>query len=132
MIVLSRVLPLLAAAAVAADTPASPRPVGDDDIRAVFAGRAACPPQPWPVGVGPHEFLSDGTYRRRRDLASAHGRYAIADGRICVTLADSPRADFCLAVLGAGDRYLFRLDDDPPAASTHAPVAVEPCPLPDG
>jgi hypothetical protein len=130
MILLARLVPLVAAIAVAADTPAAPALLADDDIRAAFVGKAACPPQPWGVGLGPHEFAADGSYRRARDIASAFGRYTIADGRICVTLMDSERPDFCLAVLRDSGRYLFRLDDEPPAASTDAPEPVEPCPLP--
>ena len=102
----------------------------DDDIRAAFVGKAACTPEPAPVGVGPHEFRADGAYVRTRDLADARGRYTVADGRICVTLIDSPHSDFCLAVLTSGVGYAFRLDDAPPAASRHAPVPVAPCPLP--
>jgi hypothetical protein len=132
VIALARLLPMVAAAAVAADTPAGPQPMIDADIRAVFAGKAACEPQPWGVGVGPHEFHADGAYRRARDVADAHGRYTIKDGRICITLADSQQPDFCLAVLASGGRYLFRLDDAPPATSQHGPVAVEACPLPNG
>jgi hypothetical protein len=132
VIVLARLVPLLAAAAMAADTPAVPRVVADDDIRATFVGKAACPPQPWPVGVGPHEFLADGRYRRALDVASAHGRYTVTDGRICVTLAESERPDFCLAVFASGGHFLFRLDDAPPATSPHAATPVEPCPLPGG
>lgn len=130
MILVARLLPLIVAAAMAADTPAEPRPVGDDDIRAAFAGKAACEPQPFGVGLGPHEFHADGIYRRARDLASAHGRYAVTDSRICVTLMDSEQPDFCFAVLVSDGHYLFRLDDQPPAKSKHAPVPVEPCPLP--
>jgi hypothetical protein len=117
---------------VSADTPGEPRPAADSDIRAAFVGKAACEPKPWAVGLGPHEFHGDGTYRRPRDIATAHGRYVVADGRICITLAESERPDFCFAVLVAGGRYLFRLDDAPPAMSTHAPVPVEACPLPNG
>jgi hypothetical protein len=142
VIILARLAPLAVAAMMAADTPPSPpagstptpaavQPASDDDIRATFVGKAACPPQPWPVGVGPHEFRADGTYARSRDLATAHGRYTIADGRICITLADSSKPDFCLAVLKDGPGYTFRLDDAPPRASTHSPVPVEPC-SPDG
>jgi hypothetical protein len=130
-LIILRLLPLVAVAfAGATDTPATPRPLVDDDIRATFVGRAACPPQPWPVGVGPHEFLADGRYRRARDVASAHGRYTIADGRICVTLAESERPDFCLAVFASGGRFLFRLDDTPPAVSPYGATPVEPCALP--
>jgi hypothetical protein len=130
VILVVRLLPLVVAAAIAADTPAGLRPAGDDDIRAAFAGKAACEPQPSGIGLGPHEFHADGVYRRARDLASAHGRYAVADSRICVTLMESEQPDFCFAVLVSGGRYLFRLDDQPPAQSNHAPVPVEPCPLP--
>lgn len=132
MIVLTRLLPIVAAAVVSADTPAGLRPATDDDIRAAFVGRAACEPQPWGVGLGPHEFHADGAYRRARDVANAHGRYTVADGRICITLTESEQPDFCFAVLVSGGRYLFRLDDAPPAASAHAPVPVEACPLPNG
>jgi hypothetical protein len=128
----ARLVPLLAAAVVAADTPATPRRLADDDIRAAFVGKAACPPQPWPVGVGPHEFSADGRYRRARDIAAAHGRYTIADGRICVTLAESEKPDFCLAVFASGPRFLFRLDDAPPAESPFPATVVEPCALPGG
>jgi hypothetical protein len=143
VIVLARLVPIIATFALAADAPpdgeraASPPPsaslslAGDDDIRAAFLGKAACSPQPWPVGVGPHEFRADGAYVRQRDIASAHGRYTVGEGRICVTLAGSDRPDFCLAVLKNTGGYLFRLDDQPPATSAHAPVAVTPCPLPD-
>jgi hypothetical protein len=132
MMLLARLLPIAVAAAVAADTPAGPQPASDDDIRAVFVGHAACEPQPWGVGLGPHQFAADGTYRRTRDVANAHGRYTVKDGRICVTLGESEQPDFCLAVLVSGGRYLFRLDDGPPATSRHAPVPVEVCPIPNG
>lgn len=130
MIALARLAPLLAATVMAADTPAMPRELSDDDIRATFVGKAACPPRPWPVGVGPHEFFADGRYRRARDVASAHGRYTVADGRICVILAESERPDFCLAVLASAGRFLFRLDDTPPDISPHGATPVEPCALP--
>jgi len=107
-----------------------PMPVGDEDIRSIFAGKAACPPEPWPVSTGPWEFHDDGNYFRAQDLAAAHGRYAIQNGKICVTLMGSDKADFCLAVLKRGDTYLFRLDDSASAASRREPVAVTPCPLP--
>jgi len=105
-------------------------PVGDEEIRSIFASKAACPPEPWPVGTGPWEFRDGGDYFRAQDLASAHGRYAIQNGKICVTLVGSDKADFCLAVLKRGDAYLFRLDDSAVAASRREPVAVSPCPLP--
>lgn len=140
MLVLARLLPLLAVAlAAAADAPSPPDAlpggpaavaVGDEEIRAVFAGKAACPPEPRPVGVGPWEFHVGGDYVRHQDLASAYGRYAISGGKIRVTLAGSEHVDFCLAVLKRADAYLFRLDDSAAAESRHDPVAVTPCPLP--
>jgi hypothetical protein len=111
-------------------SPAVPSPAGDDDIRAAFAGKAACPPQPWAVGVGPFEFRPDGAYFRAQDLASAHGRYAIAGGKICVTLTGSDKPDFCLAVLKDAGGYAFRLDESAALASGHTPVRVVPCDLP--
>ena len=149
MLMLARLLPAVAIAlAAAADAPApvpdagTPAPtaqssppapavaVKDEDIRAAFAGKAACPPQPWAVSTGPWEFRTNGEYFRAQDLASAHGRYVIQDGKICVTLAGSDKADFCLAVLKREDEYLFRLDDSAAAASRRPPVPVTPCPLP--
>jgi len=137
MFVIARMLAAGASALIlSADAPAphmlAAGPLSDETIRATFVGKAACPPQPWPVGVGPHEFLADGRYRRARDLAPSYGRYTVADGRICVTLAESERPDFCLAVFASGGRFLFRLDDAPPATSPHGATPVEPCPLPGG
>ncbi len=125
--------------AAPSDTPASPAPpappavttpADDQDIRARFAGKAACPPGEPPVGVGPWEFHEGGDYVRQQDLTTAHGRYAVVNGKICVTLAHSDKVDFCLAVLKRGDRYLFRLDDSQTLASQRDPVPVAPCPLP--
>lgn len=139
MLLVGRLLPLLAVAFAAVadvppapDAPAVPAPVlvGDDDIRAAFAGKAACPPEPWPVGFGPFEFRADGAYFRAQDIASAHGRYVIAGGKICVTLAGSEQPNFCLAVLKDPGGYFFRLDDPANAASRHPPVRVTPCQLP--
>lgn len=140
MLALARVVPLLAVAlAAAADAPSPPDappsppaavPASDEEIRAAFAGKAACPPEPWPVSFGPWEFHAEGDYKRAQDVASAFGRYTIADGKICVTLSGSDKADFCLAVLKRGDGYLFRLDDSAAVASRRDPVPVTPCPLP--
>jgi hypothetical protein len=122
--------PTQAPAPAPAAPPAPASPVDDADIRATFTGKAACPPEPWPISVGPWEFHAGGNYVRVQDLASAFGRYAIADGKICVTLAGSDKADFCLAVLKRGDGYLFRLDTAAGGGSRHDPVPVTPCPLP--
>ena len=129
--------PPLQAAPTSVPTPSAPpaptpppTPLNNEDIQAVFAGKAACPPGEAPVGVGPWEFHADGDYMRQQDLASAHGRYAVANGKICVTLVDSDKVDFCLAVLKRGDGYLFRLDESESVASRRDPVAVTPCPLP--
>ncbi len=140
MLVLARVVPLLAVAlAAAADAPSTSDtrpsapaavPAGDEEIRAVFTGKAACPPEPWPVGVGPWEFHAEGDYKRTQDVAPAFGRYAIAGGKICVTLARSDKVDFCLAVLKSDGGFLFRLDDSAAIASRRDPVPVTPCPLP--
>jgi hypothetical protein len=144
MLVLGRMMSLMVVAlAAAADapppgtappatnvSPAAPLPASDDEIRAAFAGKAACPPEPWPVGTGPFEFRADGEYFRAQDLASAHGRYTIANGKICVTLTGTEQPGFCLAVLKDRERYVFRFDETPAAASRHDPMPVTPCELP--
>jgi hypothetical protein len=140
MLTVVRLLPLVAIAfAAAADAPpptgqsgvnASTGMVSDEEIRNAFSGKAACSPGELPVGVGPHEFRPNGDYVRRRDLASAHGRYEISNGRICVTLMESKAPDFCLAVLRRNDAWLFRLDQPDGGASRHEPTVVTPCPLP--
>jgi hypothetical protein len=102
-------------------------PVSDDDIRAAFVGHEAHPPLPWPVSFGPYEFHSDGSYFRQQDLASAAGRYLIANGRICIGLGDTdpkaepdPKADpskkpdpnkQCYKVLRDGSQYFLQYDD---------------------
>ncbi len=144
MLVLERMMSLMAVALAAAAeappavtappaatvSPAAPASAGDDDIRAAFVGKAACPPEPWPVGLGPFEFRIGGEYFRAQDIASAHGRYTIANGKICVTLVGSDQPNFCLAVLKDGERYLFRLDEAPTVASRRDPMPVTPCDLP--
>jgi hypothetical protein len=140
MLMLARLIPLIAVVvAAAADSPslsgappgnAATVPVSEEEIRTAFVGKAACPPEPSAVNVGPWEFHSDGGYVRRQDVASAFGHYAISDGKICVTLAGSDKVDFCLAVLKKGDAYLFRLDQSPADRSRHDPVPVTPCTLP--
>ncbi len=97
----------------------------------MFVGKAACPPEPWPVGFGPYEFRADGAFFRKQDLASLFGRYAIADGRICVTLSGPAPPNFCLQVLKDKAQYLFRYQGPAcsgpaaPAASGHAVSAAE-------
>ena len=48
-------LPILIAGVMALlAAPASAQaPVADSEIREAFVGKAACPPEPWPVGFGP-------------------------------------------------------------------------------
>src|SRR5437762_4907816 len=83
-------------------------PVADNEIRDVFVGKAACPPEPWPVGFGPYEFRADGVFIRKQDLASLFGRYAIADGRICATFSGPAPPNLRLQVLHDKAHYLFR------------------------
>jgi hypothetical protein len=142
MILLARLVPLLAAAVLAADTPADPAPgastssagtaalATDDDIRATFVGRAACPPEPWPVSFGPFEFRPDGSYFRAQDIVSAHGRYVVSGGKICVTIETLSLADFCLAVIKSGGTYAFRIESSAAGAPVLGPLPVTPCPLP--
>lgn len=130
MVVSPAVMSLTVRAGAADALPAAPLIADDDDIRAAFAGKAACPPEPWPVGVGPFEFHPDGTFFRAQDIASAHGRYAIAGGKICVTLTGSDKPDFCLAVLRDAGGYSFRQDESAALASGHTAVRVIPCELP--
>ena len=106
-------------------------PVGDDEIRAAFVGNAACPAKPWPVSFGPFEFRADGVFVRRQDIASLYGRYAIADGRICVTFTGPAPPDFCLEVLKDGAQHFFR-DNSRKLPDTPGPLfPVTPCRLPD-
>jgi hypothetical protein len=106
--------------------------VGDSEIRATFVGKAACPPEPWPVGFGPYEFRSDGVFVRMQDLASLFGRYAISDGRICVTFSGPSPPDFCLEVLKDKTQYFFRYQGSPAPSPSSAPYPVTACSLPDG
>jgi hypothetical protein len=108
---------------------AAATPVGDDEIRAAFVGKAACPPKPWPVGFGPYEFHADGEFVRAQDLASLYGRYTISGGRICVTSAGNSPPDLCLAVLKEGDQYFFRDDTPPVPAPPRLAFSVTLCPL---
>jgi hypothetical protein len=101
-------------------------PVEDKDIRAAFVGHEAHPPQPWPVSFGPYEFRSDGTYFRQQDLASAMGRYVIADGRICIRPAEGAFADECYKVLRDGSQYFLQ-----DAAGRGAPFPVTLHPISD-
>jgi hypothetical protein len=105
-------------------------PIGDEEIRSAFVGKAACPPQPWPVGFGPFEFRADGAFVRIQDTGSLYGRYTIADGRICVTLSDSSAPSFCLDVLKDGTQYFLRDLSPPLPATPPGPFPVTPCPLP--
>ena len=86
-------------------------PVSDDDIRAAFVGHEAHPPLPWPVSFGPYEFHSDGSYFRQQDLASAAGRYVIANGRICIGPGESDPKNECYKVLRDGSQYFLQYDD---------------------
>ena len=126
-------LPVFAAAAVMASVVASSAqsPVDDQDIRTAFVGRAACPPKPWPVSFGPYEFRPDGTYFRMQDIASLHGRYTVAGGRICVSFTGPSPPDFCLEVLKTDAQYFFRYHGSPAPASPLPAYPVTPCPLPD-
>jgi hypothetical protein len=101
-------------------------PVEDRDIRTAFVGHEAHPPQPWPVSFGPYEFRSDGTYFRQQDLASAMGRYVIADGRICIRPAEGAFADECYKVLRDGSQYFLQ-----DAAGRGAPFPVTLHPISD-
>jgi hypothetical protein len=123
---------LIAAAATLLATPASAQsPVADNEIRATFVGKAACPPKPWPVSFGPFEFRADGVFVRIQDIASLYGRYAIADGRICATFSGPSPPNVCFEVLKEGTQYFFR-DVSPPAPDTpRPPIPVAPCDLPD-
>jgi hypothetical protein len=124
---------LIAAAATLLAAPASAQsPVADDEIRAAFVGKAACPPQPWGVGFGPFEFRPDGVFVQVQDIASRYGRYAIADGRICTTFSGPSPSDFCVEVLKDGAQYFFREVSPPVRDTPRPPIPVTPCPLPDG
>jgi hypothetical protein len=103
-------------------------PVPDDEIRAMFAGKAACPPLPWPVSFGPHEFRADGTYYRMQDLASAYGRYTIAKGKICISFSGPNPPDFCLIVTKNDGHYFFQYDS-PRFPANQQPYFHTPCPL---
>ncbi len=126
-------LPILVAGATAllAAPALAQSPVPDGEIRDVFFGKAACPPEPWPVGFGPYEFRADGVFFRKQDLASLFGRYAIADGRICVTFSGPAPPNFCLQVLKDKAQYLFRYEGAPVPDPLPQPHPVTPCPLPD-
>jgi hypothetical protein len=90
------------------ESTAKATPVEDKDIRTAFVGHEAHPPPPWPVSFGPYEFRADGTYFRQQDLASAMGRYVIANGRICIGAEEGAPANECYKVLRDGSQYFLQ------------------------
>jgi hypothetical protein len=84
------------------------------------------------VSFGPYEFKADGTYHRQQDIASAIGRYTIANGRICMTFEGPWPSNFCLEVLKTGDHYVFRHHSSATGATALPDQPVTPCPLPNG
>jgi hypothetical protein len=123
-------MPILKRFGVELPAGAAATPVGDDEIRAVFVGKAACPPKPWPVGFGPYEFHADGEFVREQDFAPLLGRYTVSKGRICVSFAGGSPPDLCFAVVKEGSEYFFRDDTPPLPATPRLPFPVTPCPLP--
>jgi len=147
-------LPILAVSVLLLTGAASaPTPVQDDEIRATFVGKAACPPKPWPVSFGPYEFRADGVFFRAQDLAPWSGRYTIAKGQICITpagaQANAGNENLCFEVLKDETQYFLRAKAPAPASTPAAPDAspapnvspapaaasvqfpVTPCPLPE-
>jgi hypothetical protein len=137
-----RALPILATSVLLLTGAAGgPAPVQDDEIRATFVGKAACPEKPWPVSFGPYEFRPDGAFFRAQDLAPWSGRYTVAGGQICITPAsarpDAGSENVCFEVLKDETQYFLRPKVGP--ASSAAPTAnaspvqfpVTPCPLPE-
>ena len=104
--------------------------VAESEIRATFVGKAACPPEPWPVGFGPYEFRADGVFVRVQDIASLWGRYVVSHGRICVTFSGPSPPDFCLAVLKDKLQYFFRREGSGMPRTSSLPYPVTPCLLP--
>jgi hypothetical protein len=123
---------LIAAATLLAAPAAAQSPITDDEIRAAFVGKAACPPKPWPVSFGPFELRADGVFVRVQDIASLYGRYTIADGRICATFSGPSPPNLCFEVLKDGGQYLFRDVSAPVPDTPRPPIPVTPCALPDG
>jgi hypothetical protein len=119
----SHTLIIAAALAIAASAAAELVAVEDNEIRTVFVGHEAHPPKPWPVSFGPYEFRADGTYFRQQDLASFHGRYVIANGRICIGPSDGAPANECYKVLRDGSQYLLQ---DAAGRAGPFPVTLQP------
>jgi len=130
------VLPILATSVMLlTDAASAPSQVQDDEIRATFVGKAACPPKPWPVSFGPYEFRADGVFFRAQDVAPWSGRYTIAGGQICIGPA-SGRADagtesLCFDVLKDETQYFLRAKAAPAPDASSVVFPVTPCPLPD-
>jgi hypothetical protein len=119
----SRHILIVAAALVVAGSAAAEQvAVDDNEIRTAFVGHEAHPPKPWPVSFGPYEFRADGTYFRQQDLASFHGRYVIANGRICISPSDGAGNE-CYKVLRDGSQYFMQ---DAAGQAAPFPVTLQP------